>query len=236
MDCNGRLSGCYAYSATMKIEVNAGSKRYGRNVVFENQSLCIPSGSLVAVLGDNGQGKSTLIECIYGLQEMNEGELLWDGKPFDRHDIEMRKRAFYMPDLPPFNMQLDGLSELAKWFSIWGVKDGEGQGVEACLDRLELFNVMEQAGRTLNKLSRGELYKVALSGFLSLGVDLWILDEPLASGMDTKGIEAFKACSWEALKRGVTIIYTTQLEELAQEFSTNICRVEGVNVFIEGVK
>ena len=170
----------------MKIEIIQGTKRYGENVVFENQNLAIPSGALVAVLGDNGQGKSTLIECIYGLQKMEHGELLWDGKPFDRHDTKMRRRAFYMPDLPPFDMlSNDGLEELSRWFSIWQVEEKEGQGIELCLDFLEKFNILTKANQRLNTLSRGELYKMALSGFLSLGADLWLLDEPLASGMDT---------------------------------------------------
>ena len=218
----------------MKIELVNASKRYGDNKVFENQDLTISSGSLVAVLGDNGQGKSTLLECIYGLQELEKGEVIWDGAPFDRHDTALRRRAFYMPDLPPFQMSSDGLSQLAYWFSVWKVKDGEGQGIERCLDLLEEFNVLQQAGKSLSQLSRGELYKVALAGFLSLGADLWILDEPLASGMDTKGIETFKACCWAAVKRGVTVIYSTQLEELASEFSTAICRVEGVEISMEG--
>ena len=217
----------------MKVEIVNGTRKYGKNVVFEGVDLTIPSGSLVAVLGDNGQGKSTLIECIYGLQKMNQGDLLWDSKPFDRHDVTLRQRAFYMPDLPPLTMGQNGLTQLSKWLEMWGV-DGDGsEAVDKCLGLLGRFNVLQQAGQSLSTLSRGERYKVALAGFLSLDADLWVLDEPLASGMDSKGIEIFKSSCREAVERGVTVIYTTQLEELAHSFSTQICRVEGINVNLE---
>ena len=90
--------------------------------------------------------------------------------------------------------------------------------------------MIDHAGKKLSTLSRGQLYKVALSGLLSLKSDLWLIDEPLASGMDTKGIDVFKRCCWGAVSRGATVIYTTQLEELAQSFSTHICYVEGVAI------
>ena len=221
----------------MKVEIVNGTRKYGDNVVFEGVDLTIPSGSLVAVLGDNGQGKSTLIECIYGLQKMNQGDLLWDGKPFDRHDVALRQRAFYMPDLPPIETRKNGLVQISKWFDIWGLEgDDAERAVDKCLDLLERFNVLQQAGILMSALSRGERYKVALAGFLSLDADLWLLDEPLASGMDSRGIEFFKSCCREAVERGKTVIYTTQLEELAHSFSTHICRVEGVKVELENTE
>lgn len=217
----------------MQVEIKNGVRRYGRNIVFKGVDLVIPSGSLVAVLGDNGQGKSTLIECVYGLQKLDEGELFWDGQAFDRHDVGLRRRAFYMPDLPPFVMVKDGLSQLAEWFEMWGFEGDGSEAVEKCLDLLERFDVLQQAARGMSALSRGERYKVALAGFLSLGADLWLLDEPLASGMDSKGIEIFQSCCREAVERGATVIYTTQLEELAHSFSTEVCRVEGEDVVLE---
>jgi len=215
----------------MKLELRNATRRYGRESVFEKQNILIPSGSLVALLGDNGEGKTTLIECLFGIQKLDEGELFWDDESFDRHNIDLRRRAFYMPDNPPVQAQNDGLTEIASWFTMWGVE--KDTAIKNALELLEDFKVLEEAGKTLSSLSRGQLYKVALSGFLSLGADLWLIDEPLASGMDSKGIEVFKRCCWDAIARGVTVVYTTQLEELARSFSTEICHVEGVSISLE---
>lgn len=208
----------------MKVELRNAARSYGQTCVFEGQDLILTPGSLVAVHGDNGQGKTTLLESLYGMQELDNGELLWDNQGFDRHDLALRRRAFYMPDSPPIKAHLDGLSQIAEWFSVWEVNDSAA--IQSALDLLDEFRVLEEAGKQLSSLSRGQTYKVALSGLLSLNADLWLLDEPLASGMDSKGIGVFQHCCRAAILKGKTIVYTTQLEELAQSFSTHVCHIE----------
>ena len=53
--------------------------------------------------------------------------------------------------------------------------------------------------------------------------ELWLLDEPFASGMDPLGIDSFKRHAREAAARGRTILYSTQLLDVADRFSDRIC-------------
>jgi ABC-type multidrug transport system ATPase subunit len=55
--------------------------------------------------------------------------------------------------------------------------------------------------------------------------EVWLLDEPFASGMDPHGIDAFKRIARDAVKRGRTILYSTQLLDIAERFSDRICVV-----------
>jgi len=56
--------------------------------------------------------------------------------------------------------------------------------------------------------------------------DVWLLDEPFASGMDPHGIDLFKDHARAAAQRGRTIIYTTQLLDIAERFSSRVCLLE----------
>ncbi len=68
------------------------SKRYGDTPVFEGVSLHLQKGEFVALLGESGVGKSTLLNCIAGLDDADSGELLIDGEPLAPMDDNTRAR------------------------------------------------------------------------------------------------------------------------------------------------
>ena len=74
----------------------------------------------------------------------------------------------------------------------------------------------------MSSLSRGQQYKTALTAMIALDRELWLLDEPFASGMDPLGINAFKRHARHASKRGKTIVYTTQILEIVESFSDQV--------------
>jgi ABC-type multidrug transport system ATPase subunit len=71
-------------------------------------------------------------------------------------------------------------------------------------------------------LSRGQIYKTALIGMIVADPELWLLDEPLASGMDPLGLTAFRRHAREAVQRGRTVIYSTQLLDAVERFSDRV--------------
>jgi sulfate transport system ATP-binding protein len=64
----------------MAIEVRSLSKRFGDFVALDDVSVTVPDGSLTALLGPSGGGKSTLLRVIAGLETPDEGEVVIDGK------------------------------------------------------------------------------------------------------------------------------------------------------------
>ncbi|MDB6068105.1 MAG: hypothetical protein JWR26_4313, partial [Pedosphaera sp.] len=77
--------------------------------------------------------------------------------------------------------------------------------------------------RPVNSLSRGQAYKAGLVAMMAADRELWLLDEPFASGMDPHGIDAFKQHARAAAARGRTVIYSTQLLDVAERFSDRVC-------------
>ena len=64
----------------MTIEVKRGSFGYGKGTVLNDISFSVSSGEVLAVLGSNGVGKTTLLKCMMGLQKWRKGESLLDGR------------------------------------------------------------------------------------------------------------------------------------------------------------
>ena len=63
------------------LELRDVSKHYGLNKVLNNVSFHVGKAEIMALLGDNGAGKSTTVKTISGVVQPDSGELLWDGKP-----------------------------------------------------------------------------------------------------------------------------------------------------------
>jgi energy-coupling factor transporter ATP-binding protein EcfA2 len=75
-------------------------------------------------------------------------------------------------------------------------------------------------------LSRGQTYKGVLAAFLVADRALWLVDEPFSSGMDPRGFECFKQYCQEAPKRGRSILFTTQLVEIADAYADRVLVLE----------
>jgi ABC-type multidrug transport system ATPase subunit len=97
-------------------------------------------------------------------------------------------------------------------------------GIEArVLQLLKDFDLFTIAENPLNTLSRGQVYKAALVALIAVNPEIWLLDEPFASGMDPHGINTLKRYSREAVTLGRTIIYSTQILEIVEKFSDKVC-------------
>jgi ABC-type multidrug transport system ATPase subunit len=67
------------------------------------------------------------------------------------------------------------------------------------------------------------VYKAALAALIAVNPEVWLLDEPFASGMDPHGINMLKRYAREAITQGRTIIYSTQILEVVEKFSDKVC-------------
>src|SRR2546425_4961781 len=72
-------------AATPLLELRNINKQYGLNRVLNNVSFYVGKTEILALLGDNGAGKSTTVKAISGVVQPDSGTLLWDGKPVELH-------------------------------------------------------------------------------------------------------------------------------------------------------
>ncbi len=205
----------------MKTELRGVSKRYKRVVALNKVTLEIAPGQIVAVLGSNGAGKTTLLRCLAAIASPDDGDIYYDDQPLRRDRLDLRRRFFFLPDFPSVFW---GQSILRNLGIVLRLYEADQSGVEEkVLELLREFDLVPHAATPIEFLSRGQTYKAALAGLIAVNPEVWLLDEPFASGMDPQGINVFKSSAREAVKNGATIIYTTQLLDLAERFADRIC-------------
>ena len=157
---------------------------YGDSYVLQGLSLAVPRGQIVALLGRNGMGRTTLIRSVAGLTPPREGTIIFDGVPVSGlrpHAIAQRgiglvpqgRRTF--PSLTVRENLLLPTSVLA------GRRTGAGTNGErwTCEKGLREFpNLAERAGQRARHLSGGEQQMLAIGRALMSNPRLILMDEP----------------------------------------------------------
>lgn len=216
----------------MRVELAGVSKVYGRTAALKNVWLELEPGRIVAVAGLNGAGKTTLLLALAGLLGLSEGDIYFDDEPFRRDRVDQRRRFHLLPEFPITFAHFTPLQHLAMAARLYGC-EGAIAG-EAVVELLEAFDLLGVANAPLGTLSRGQLYKSALVALLAINPELWLLDEPFASGMDPLGLRAFKQRARAAAAEGRTIIYSTQILAIAEQLSDEIILLHGGEVRARG--
>jgi ABC-type multidrug transport system ATPase subunit len=205
----------------MKIELRAVSKSYGKSRALDRASLEIGPGQIVAILGANGAGKTTLLRCLAGIAAPDAGSIVYNDEPFQRDNLELRRQLFFLPDFPVVFYEMSILRHIGMVLRVY---ERQEEGVEVrVLQLLKDFDLFTVAENPLNTLSRGQVYKAALVALIAVNPEVWLLDEPFASGMDPHGINTLKRYAREAVAQGRTIIYSTQILEIVEKFSHKVC-------------
>jgi ABC-type multidrug transport system ATPase subunit len=209
----------------MKIELRNVSKSYGRVHALEDVTLNIEPGQIISLLGVNGAGKTTFLRCLSGITVPDRGDVLFDGERFRRSKTELRQRLHFLPDVPFFYPRMSVLQHIGLVAKAY--EKTEAGTEHRVVELLEEFDLLPMIKSSIAKLSRGQQYKVALIAMMIADPELWLFDEPFASGMDPLGLAAFRRLVRDAAKRGRTVIYSTQLLELAESFSDRVCVING---------
>jgi len=204
----------------MNIALRNVTKKFGSSVAIDDVCLEITPGRIVALVGANGAGKSTLLRLLAGVQVPSKGTIEYDGEAFYRDRIDMRQRLSFLPDLPAVFPERTAIQHIGMCLRLY---ETHRAGVEElCVSLLRDFDLLPLAEVPLRTLSRGQVYKAALAGLIAVDPEVWLFDEPFASGMDPRGLSAFRRLAQKAVARGRTIIYSTQIVEVAETFSDEV--------------
>ena len=152
------------------------TKRYGRQLALDHMSLQAEPGTVIALLGENGAGKTTAIRILLGLIEADAGLAKVLGLSSRRQGQQIRRQVGYVPERPTLYEWMT-VEEIG-WFTAAFYGDGYLPKYNEFITRFEL-----PPGQKLKALSKGMLAKVSLSLAMAHEPDLLILDEP-TSGLD----------------------------------------------------
>ena len=206
----------------MELALRNATKKYTKTLALDSVSFAAGPGELIAVLGVNGAGKSTLLRAISGAIALDSGELFYDNSPFSYDNLEQRRSFMFIPDDPPLLFDETVLRNISIFLTQYQKTEVEGMAVQVA-QLLEDLEIKDKAPMPVIELSRGQTYKAGLAILAAVDPPFWYLDEPFASGMDAVGLSIFKRLVATAVANGRTVIYSTQLVELAEQFATRIC-------------
>jgi ABC-type branched-subunit amino acid transport system ATPase component/ABC-type branched-subunit amino acid transport system permease subunit len=177
------------------LEVKGLEKRFGGLRAVDGASFSVPEGSITALIGPNGSGKTTVFNLIGGTMAANAGEVWFDGrridglKPWERAYAGLG-RTFQITRLFREMTVLENVVAPLRGFR-WGQLNADGvSGAEAerALGLLDFVGMKRYAGAQAGALSFGQLKLVELAQVLMLDPKLILLDEP-AGGINPTLIE-----------------------------------------------
>lgn len=170
-------------------------------------NLKVPQGSVFALLGENGAGKTTFIRILTGYQIPSSGQCTVLGLNPVQNALEIRRRIGYVSDAPALYewMRIDEIG----WFASSFYPDGFLDRFREAIVRYEL-----PADRKIKYLSKGQRAKVALSLAVAHDPELLILDEP-TSGLDPLVRREFMESMVERAASGKTVLLSShQISEV----------------------
>lgn len=217
----------------MILNLHGVNVNYGKVAAVRNVSFCVEKGSIVALIGANGAGKSTVLKTISGLATCISGSILFEGKiinNFSAQDI-VRLGISHVPEgrrLFP-DMTVGENLAMGSYLRKWGAETKKD------LDAVfEYFPVLKKRiKQRAGSLSGGEQQMVAIGRALMAVPKLLLLDEPstglspLMSKTITKIIQAIN-------EKGVSVLLVEQNANLALKIAHSGYVLETGNIVIHG--
>jgi iron complex transport system ATP-binding protein len=219
----------------MSIEVCAGTFSYRKDEpLLQDVSFSAEAGEVLAILGPNGVGKTTLIKCLLGFLPWESGSTSIDGRDIRAlRGRELWRRVAYVPQArkPAFSyraedMVLLGRSPYIGDFSMPGKRDRE-----AAARAMELAGITHLIGKSCGQLSGGELQLVLIARALAAEPEYLILDEP-ESGLDFRNqLVVLDLIAKLCRENGLTVILNTHYPDHALRVSDKALLLFGGGVY-----
>ena len=210
------------------IRLEGVSIRHDRAAVLADVSLEIPAGSLCAILGPSGMGKSTLADLLVRYLDPDQGRILIDGRDIRQFRLSDLREQIMLVDQTPYLFNVSIAENIAYARAGASRQEIEEAGRAAGLD--ELIARLPQGYETTTgerglALSVGERQRIALARALLRRPRVLILDEP-TSALDSE-MEKQIAVSLRAAMEGGTLIVITHRPALAEIASAVITVRDG---------
>lgn len=206
------------------IEIKNVSKTYnGKKKVLKNISFKIEGGEIFAFIGHNGAGKTTMIKCIMGILDFEEGDILVDNKSIKEEPLECKRIMAYVADNPDLyeNMKaIDFINFICDMYEV-----SEDIRRENTLKYAKIFEIEDKLNDDISSLSHGMKQKVALIAALAHNPKVLIMDEPFV-GLDPKAVYDMKEIMRDMAKHGKTIFFSTHILDVAEKLCDRVAIIK----------
>ena len=190
----------------MKIEIKNVTKKIDKEMVLNDISLSLNSGTIYGLVGRNGSGKSMLLKTICGFVKPDKGYVIVNGEDiyknntFPKNTAALIERPNYLPELTGFE-NLKMLASINK-----KIDDTE------ILNTLKKVNLLDEKDKKFKKYSLGMKQKLGIAQVLMENPDIMILDEPF-NGLEEESANKIRKILLEEKEKGKLIIIATHIKE-----------------------
>ena len=165
------------------ISIEGVSLSIGEKQLLRSVSLNVKKGSLTAILGPNGVGKTTLLKCLLGMVKPSSGSIKVHGNDLGSYSRSgLARELAYVPQLLETKVGFTVLEfvMMGRYAYQSGFGYSDQEGLEVCEVALDKVGMCDFSKRTLDTLSGGERQKVCIAAALAQQSSILILDEPTA--------------------------------------------------------
>jgi putative ABC transport system ATP-binding protein len=199
----------------VSLVVTGLSKRYAETAVFANVSLQVAPGEFVAIVGESGVGKSTLLNCMAGLDDWSEGTVALDGVDIgtlgdDARALWRRQHVGFVFQAFHVLPHLDVAQNVALPLMLLKVHDDAR--VAAMLEAVGLGGL---GPRLPQQLSGGQLQRVAIARALIHRPTLLLADEPTGNLDPTTAARVMDVLVSQVRAHGTSVVLVTHSEAAA---------------------
>ncbi len=173
--------------------------------VLQGISFDVNSGSVYALLGGNGAGKSTTLLTLLGFLRPDKGKALILNSDVTEQVAQVRQQIAYLPEAATLYPHLNAYENLEYFLDLAG-KDVLRTQLDDALDEVGLQT--ESRGRHMESYSKGMRQKVAIALAILRETPILLLDEP-TSGLDPIAIDEFNLLVRKLAEQGKTILMVT---------------------------
>lgn len=199
-------------------------RRLGGADILRDLSLYVEAGEIVALVGANGVGKSTLIKALLDLRAIDAGSISIEGRPHT--DARARDRVAYLPERFQPAYYLRGRGFIEYMLALYGAAPDEGR-IERVCSRLGLGP--QALGASVQTYSKGMSQMLGLAACLLSGRPILVLDEPM-SGLDPTARVRLQGVLREHREDGGTILFTTHLMADAEALADRVAVLHGGHI------
>jgi len=217
----------------MIVKVNNLVKRYGDLLALDHLSFEVREGEIFGLLGPNGSGKTTAINCILSLLQYDKGEIALFGKPMapDAYDIK-GNIGVVMQNVAVFD-ELSAYENIDYFCGLYiAEKALRRRLVQEAIEFVGLNDFMKFYPK---KLSGGMLRRLNIACGIAHQPKLIILDEPTV-GVDPQSRNKILEGIIELNKKGATVIYTSHYMEEVEQICSRIMIIDNGRVIAAGTK
>lgn len=211
------------------ITVKNLTKKFGTKVAVNDLSFSIQKGEIIGLLGANGAGKSTSIECILGIKKPDNGKI----EILGMNPVKDRKKIFEQVGV---QFQQTNYQDKIKVKEVCETFASLYKNPDDWERLLERFELLDKKNQTVNSLSGGERQRLSVLLALISKPKLVFLDE-LTTGLDSRA----RRSVWKYLnglkKDGLTILLTSHYMDEVEALCDKICIIrDGGKVVLDSVE